>query len=91
MTTHIKDILSGFFSRQAQFTHQREKAEKAVKKVFNIKEREGIFIKQILKEEVVLYSPSSSCTYNITLKKKTLLEEINKELPEVKRITVHSK
>ncbi|MDD3296088.1 MAG: hypothetical protein PHU64_01870 [Candidatus Omnitrophica bacterium] len=91
MTTHIKDILSGFFSKQSQLNQQREKAGKAIKKVFTIEEREGIFVKQILENEVVLYSPSSSCTYNITLKRKTLLEEINKELPKVKKITIHTR
>ncbi|MBU1122002.1 MAG: DciA family protein [Candidatus Omnitrophota bacterium] len=88
MATHIKDILNTFFKETETKIKDKESIQKIIERELgeNIKKR--ICVRGIEKEQVIIYVDSSSVKYEVSLKKKQLLEAIKKEVPKIGDIQI---
>jgi len=86
MAVHIKDLVEKFLAEKKEEYEEKEKVQQIIEKVLDFGEREKVCVKGICKNEVVLYSPSSSFSYDFKLKKEKILAEVIKGFPRVKNI-----
>jgi len=88
MAIHIKDLVGKFLAEKKEEYQEKEKVQRIVEELLDFGLRERVCVKGICKNEVVLYSPSSSFSYDFKLKKEKILAGVKKEFPRIKNIRV---
>jgi hypothetical protein len=88
MAMHIKDLLNSFFKEAEKKNKEKDSLQKIIDRVLAEKVRKHVHLKKTYKNKLIFQSDSSSFSYEFNLKKKELLEEIQKENPEIEKIQV---
>ena len=88
MATHIKEIVKKFLKEQSKATQEREKIKKIINGTLGRTLAENITLEGIYKNTLILRSNASSFIYDFNLKKKGVLEALQKELPRLKDVKI---
>jgi len=88
MAIHIKELVSEFLKQEQGKFKQKEAMQTAISKVLPTEIKNHIALKKITSNGIVFSSDSSGAGYNLKLIKEKLLTEIQKEFPNIKKITV---
>lgn len=90
MATHIKELILEFLKQKQDKVAQQEGIGKIVNRFLVEETKQHIYLKAATADSIILSSDSSGATYNLNLIKERLLEEIQKQFPEIKKIAVHT-
>ncbi|MCK4912293.1 MAG: hypothetical protein KAS05_01070 [Candidatus Omnitrophica bacterium] len=88
MAIHIKDLVGRFLAEKKEEYKEKEKIQQVIEKIVDLDLQGSVCVKGVCKDEIILYSPSSSFSYDFKLKKEKILAGIRKEFPSIKNIKI---
>ena len=88
MATHIKEIVKKFLKEQSKAIQEREKIKKIINRTLGRTLAENITVEGVYKNTLIIHSNASSFIYDFNLKKKGVLEALQKELPHLKDVKI---
>jgi len=88
MAIHIKDLIDEFLGRKKKEGQNQERIQQTINQFLSQEGQENIYLKGVLRGDVILGAKSSSCSYDFRLKKNKILAEVQKEFPQIKNIKV---
>jgi hypothetical protein len=88
MATHIKYIIKKFLKEQKKASREQERIKKIINGNLNRALAKNIVVEGVHRNILFVRSDSSSFAYDFNLKKKGLLEALQKELPCLKDVKI---
>ncbi|UCC94380.1 MAG: DUF721 domain-containing protein [Candidatus Omnitrophota bacterium] len=88
MATHIKNLIQNFIGAKKKEVEERVKIRNIVDENLDEKLKIGVELRKIHKNTLIFYASSSHFSYEFNLKKRTLLENIQKHFPYIKEIKI---
>jgi len=86
MATHIKDILDGFIESKKEALEIAYKVSDIVKRNLSKEMSENVCFTGIEQGYFLFFSPSSSFSYEFSLQREKLLNELKKEFRDIQGI-----
>lgn len=90
MATHIKEVIAGFLKQNQRKASKQSRIEKIIGDFLTDDIKQHAFLKAATQNNIVLGLDSSGAAYNLDLIKEGLLKEIQKQFPEIKKITLRT-
>ncbi|MBU2473222.1 MAG: DUF721 domain-containing protein [Candidatus Omnitrophica bacterium] len=88
MAAHIKQLIDEFLKQKNKNLAQQKTIETIVERFLTPAIKNHIHLKMVEQNNLVFSSDSSGAAYNLNLVKKEILQEIQKQFPEVEKISV---
>jgi hypothetical protein len=85
---HIHGLLKSFLQTAEKKHKEKEQIERAICAVLDKQASRHISVGRIYKKTVIIYTDSSSWSYQLSLYKNTLLQAVKEIVPDVEHITI---
>ncbi|MBU0694710.1 MAG: DUF721 domain-containing protein [Candidatus Omnitrophica bacterium] len=88
MAGHIKHLIEAFLKEKKKETGIQEKIKKIIDGAVDKKLTKYIQLKRVYKNNLIFCSSSSGASFKFNLKKRSLLEAVKKEFPQIKDVKI---
>ncbi len=88
MATHIRQLLDDFLKQKEGHLTRQKKIERVIENFLTPAMKEQLSLKAIEGDRIMISSASSGAAYNFNLLKEEILQEIQKQFPQIKTISI---